>query len=101
MEVEVVKALPWLALPLTIAAWVLTVLTGEALLSGPYEDRTCQTECVKTLFFSGLGVTIGAVVLAALALIGSNSRVLTFAILGLAAPLAAVYATIILVGNLA
>ena len=95
------KVLPVLALLLTIAAWVLTVMTGNALLSGPYEGRTCQTECVKTLFFSGLGVTAGAIVLLTLSLMRSSARTLTYTILALAAPLAAVYTTIVLIGNLA
>ncbi|WP_200254176.1 hypothetical protein [Thiococcus pfennigii] len=94
------KVLPVLALLLTIAAWVLTVTTGQALLSGPFEGRTCQTECVKSLFFSGVGVTIGALAFTLLALMRSTARAFSYAILALAAPVAAVYTTITVAGLL-
>ncbi len=95
------KALPLVALLLTIAGWALTVWTGATLLSGPYEDRTCQTECVQTLFFSGLAAAIAALLVTVIALFRPGGRAVTYGVLVLAAPLAAVYTTVILIGNFA
>lgn len=94
-------ALPLLGLLLTITAWVLTVMTGAHLISGPFEDRTCQTECVRMLFFSGVGVTLGALLFAIPGLLRPNTRTLTYVVLVLMAPLVAVYATLFLIGNFA
>jgi hypothetical protein len=96
-----VKVLPLLALLLTIIGWVITVLTGMTLLSGPYEGRTCQTECVQLMFFSGLAVTSLALLLAVFALLRSAGRVAAYLSLALVVPLSMIYAGLVLIGNFA
>ncbi|WP_201246634.1 hypothetical protein [Halochromatium salexigens] len=99
---KTVKVLPLLALLLMILGWVLTLLTGITLLSGPYEEgRTCQTECVQTMFFSGLGATVVALLIAGLALRLSDGRALTYISLVLLVPLGMIYAGLIVIGELA
>lgn len=95
------KVLPLLALLLTIIGWVITVLTGITLLSGPYEGRTCQTECVQIMFFSGLAVTSLALLIAVFTLLRSTRRGLAYTSVALVFPLGMIYAGLILIGNFA
>ncbi len=90
-----------LALLLTIAGWVLFGLTGMNLLSGYLEDRTCQTDCVKMLFFSGIGVGVSGLLLSIIALLRSHGRILSIISLLLALALCAIFATLFLIGNYA
>ena len=46
------KMIAFPAALLSIGAWVLTALTFTNLLSGYLSERTCQTDCVMTLFLS-------------------------------------------------
>lgn len=91
------------ALVLSLIGWALTLTIGMTLLSGTtLEQRACQTDCIKGLFFSGFAVGAVALILAALALSKKvTSRILSFVALALAFPLFAVYAGIVVIGILA
>ena len=58
------RVMPVGALSLGILGWVLIGLTFMTLGSGPMEERSCQTACLQTYFFSaaaasGIGLIIG------------------------------------------
>ena len=89
------------ALLLTLAGWVLTAMSAAAMLSGPYDGRTCQTECVQTLFFSGMATGILGLVLGIVGLRLASGRRLSQVVLWLAGPLCAIFAALFLIGNLA
>ena len=91
------------ALVLAVAGWVLTVFIGNTLLSGiPIEDRACQTGCIQGLFFSGFAVGTIALILSGLSVTKpAAGRIASFAALALALPLFAIYAGIVVIGNLA
>lgn len=93
--------LPLLALLLTLTAWILTALTGINLLSGHFEERTCQTDCVRTYFFSGVATGIGGLVLSGLSLLRPQGRILSLAALTLALGLCAIFAVLFVIGNFA
>lgn len=93
-----------LALPgilFALAGWALVAASVAAMLSGPYEGRTCQTACVQWLFFSGTGAAFLGLVLGISGLRLGWGRVQGLIALWLAAPLCFIVGTIILIGNLA
>jgi len=96
-----VKVLPLFALLFAITGWILIGWTTVILLSGDDEGRTCYTDCVQMIFFSGLGAIVVALVVDGFALKYSDARALIYTGLGLAAPLGLIYATLILIGVLA
>ena len=93
--------LPLSALLLTLTAWILTALTGMNLLSGHFEDRTCQTDCVRTYFFSGVATGVGGLVLSGLSLMHPQGRILGLTALALALGLCAIFAALFVIGNFA
>ena len=88
-----------LALILTIAGWILTGLTGMNLLSGHFDDRTCLTDCVQTLFFSAVAAGIGGLVLSGIALLRPTGRILSVIALLLALGLCSVFVVLFVTGN--
>lgn len=94
-----VASLP--AILLTLAGWTLTALSAAAMLSGPYDGRTCQTECVQTLFFSGMATGVLGLILGIVGLRFATGRRLSQVSLWLAGPLCAIFAALFLIGNLA
>lgn len=91
------------ALALAVIGWLMIFYIGSVLLSGTAPaERSCQTACIQTLFFSGFGVGALALVFAGVAMLkAAAGRVLSYGALLLALPLFAVYAGIVLIGNLA
>lgn len=91
------------ALVLALVGWACTLYIGNTLLSGTaLEDRSCQTGCIQWLFFSGFGVGALALALAGLSVTKATAgRLLGIGALVLAAPLFAIYAGIVVIGNLA
>ena len=52
-----------LSLLSAVAAWSLAVVLVMQLLSGNFETRTCQTECVQNIYWTSLGLcALGLVV---------------------------------------
>ena len=96
------KAIPLLALLLALGGWVLLVLTFANVLSGPLEDRICQTSCVQTYFFAGIAAGGIAFALGFIAMLRAETRTLPgYASLALAVPLCGVFGALIVIGNFA
>ncbi len=82
-----------------LLSWALAVFLGTQLLSGTFDDRTCQTTCVSVLFWMsfaiaviGLVFSIGGISIGKSSLIKSISGLALFALCG-------IYITTILVGT--
>jgi hypothetical protein len=88
-----------IALLLTLAGWVLTALTTVNLLSGHFDDRTCQTACVQMLFFSGVAAGVSGLVVSGLALRRPEGRIISVLTLLLALALCAIFAVLFIAGN--
>jgi hypothetical protein len=97
----IMKMLASVALILSLAGWVLTAMTGMNLLSGHFDERTCQTDCVQTFFYSAVALGMTGLLLSLLALIRSRGNVLSVLALLLALPLCGIFATLFIVGNYA
>ena len=95
------KFIPIIAVLLAVAGWVMTALMGINLLSGHFDERTCQTACVRGYFFAGIAAGGVALLLGLLGLVRPGRRALTLLALALALPLVGVMAGIILIGNFA
>jgi len=81
------KALSIVSILLAIIAWALIIMMGVNLLSGQaLADRTCDTACIKTFFFSGTGVAIVGVIVSGISMKSSGFNPLN--ILALLASLA-------------
>jgi hypothetical protein len=87
------------ALLVTFAGWALTALTVMNLLSGHFDDRTCQTDCVQMLFFSGVAAGIGGLVLSIVSLFRPQGRILGIIALLMALVLCAIFAVLFVAGN--
>jgi hypothetical protein len=87
------------ALLLSVAGWALTVLTAMNLLSGHFDDRTCQTGCVQMLFFSSVAAGVGGLVLSVVGLRRPEGRIMSVAALLMALVLCAIFAVIFIAGN--
>ncbi|QIK37097.1 hypothetical protein GWK36_02740 [Caldichromatium japonicum] len=94
-----IAAIP--AILLALAGWALIASSAVAMLSGPYEGRTCQTECVQWLFFSGTGSAVLGLILGIIGLRLAQGYRLSQVALWIAGPLCAIVLTIVLIGNLA
>jgi hypothetical protein len=95
------KYAPIAALLLAILGWALTAVTTIHLLSGHFDERTCQTACVQAYFFSGVAAGVVSLILGLVGLTRPGGRVLTYLALLLAVPLCAVFAGLFLIGNFA
>jgi hypothetical protein len=88
------------ALLLTAAGWILTALTVMNLLSGQFDDRTCQTGCVQMLFFSGVAAGVAGLVLSGIGLRRPEGRIVSVIALLMAFVLCAIFAVLFIAGNL-
>jgi hypothetical protein len=95
------RAIALLAPLLSIGGWVLAGLTAANLLSGYMAERTCQTDCVQTLFFAAIAVGVAALILGLVSLLGPRNRTLGWLTLVLAVPLCGILGGIILIGTTA
>ena len=95
------KYAPIAALLLAILGWALTAVTTTNLLSGHFDERTCQTACVQALFFGGVAAGVISLILGVIGLTRSEGRALTYLALLLAVPLCGIFAGLILIGNFA
>jgi hypothetical protein len=93
------NVLALLALLVTLGGWVLTALTGMNLLSGHFDDRTCQTDCVQGLFFSAVAAGLGGLLLAAISFRRPQGRLLSILALLVALGLWALFGTLFIAGN--
>lgn len=93
------RTIALIALLLAVAAWVLTGMTTVNILSGPFEGRACQTDCVSTLFWAGVGTGVVALLLGLIGVIRPGARVLGSISLLLAVPLCGIFAVLIIIGT--
>jgi len=88
-----------LALLLSAGAWYFAALMAMNLLSGPFEERTCLTDCVQTYFYSALGLCVAGLVVGLVAVFSSKNRLIGASGLLVALPLGAIFLTVFVVGN--
>lgn len=88
-----------IALLLALAAWALFGTTGVNLLSGYMEERTCQTGCVKTLFFAAVAAGLGGLILSIIALFRPSGRVVSVIALLLSLAICSVAGFLYVAGN--
>lgn len=82
-----------------LLSWALAVFLGTQLLSGTFDDRTCQTTCVSVLFWMSFAIAgIGLVFSIGGISIGKSSLIKVFSGLALLV-LCGIYAAIIIIGN--
>ncbi len=83
-----------------IISWGLAVLLVMQLLSGPFGDgRTCQTTCVKILFWTSFAVALFGLVFGVTSiLLGKRDLILILSSLALLS-LSIIYVTTILIGT--
>lgn len=93
------KWMAMLAILFALAGWVLMGMTGYHLLSGDFANRTCQTGCVKTLFWSALALAVLGLAAGLAGVVKRESRVFGGLALFLAAPLAGIAGGIIVIGT--
>ena len=54
-----------LTLAFALVGWILTIILTYHLLSGTFESgRTCQTDCVKTLYWTAFIITVAGLAVA-------------------------------------
>lgn len=84
---------------ITVAGWILTGFTGMNLLSGDFDDRTCQTDCVQSLFFAAVASGFTGLTLSIIALFRPAGRILSVLSLLLALALCSVFGALYVAGN--
>lgn len=89
-----------LALLITFIAAGLTLLTGVNILSGPFEGRSCLTDCVQMYFYAGLVTTIIGLILSLLSFRNEQGRAISIAALLMVVALSGVYGILFIGGNL-
>ena len=47
--------------------WLVTVMLVAQLLSGTFDTRTCQTDCVFALYWAAFGITVAGLAFGAVA----------------------------------
>lgn len=92
------RAIPFLAVLFAITALVLFGLTGMNLLSGSFEGRTCQTDCVRMYFFGSVFTSVLALIAGIYAWI-QGSKVLGGISVLVALGLMAVFTVLYVAGN--
>ena len=94
------KILPPLSLLLSLAGWTFMALTAANLLSGPFEGRSCQTDCVQSYFFSAVGIGLAGLASALVALWKPGGNALAYLGLLLSIPLCLIVAFLFVIGNI-
>ncbi len=93
------RVMPFGAFSLGIVGWVLIGLTFMNLAGGPMEERTCQTACLQTYFFSASAASGIGLILGILGLTKPEFRSVTYLALVLLVPLCCLIGGLILIGN--
>lgn len=93
------SAISLIGLVLTLGGWILLVAAGTNVLSGAFEGRTCQTDCVQTYFYAAVAVGVSGLVVGVIAALRKRGRGIAYASLILALPLCAIFATLFVIGN--
>ena len=48
-----------------VAGWLLTIVLVAQLLSGTFDARACQSDCVFALYWTAFGITVAGLAFAA------------------------------------
>ena len=88
-----------LSIVLSLAGWLFISLTATNILSGPFEGRTCLTDCVKTYFFSAIGLGVAGFI-AALIAVWKSKDMTSYIALAISGALCMIFATLFVIGNL-
>lgn len=95
----IIKMNSWISLSSAAASWLLAVFLVMQLLSGTFDGRTCQTNCVNTIFWVSFAIAAVGLIFSISTLFASKSGwVNTLALLALLG-LCGMYITTILVGT--
>lgn len=91
----------FLAVTLSLAGWVLVIVSAMQLLSGTFDTRSCQTGCVSIIFWLSVAAGVAGLLLGLMSLFANfhNTYARISVILGL--PLCAIFAGLILIGQFA
>ena len=84
-----------------LVGWGLTSMTGMHLLSGSFDDRTCQTACVQGYFFAAVVFGIAGFGISLFALTRSSGRTLSTLALLASVPLCGLFGALYFMGNYA
>lgn len=88
-----------IALLVTLVAAVFTFLMGFNMLSGPFEGRTCLTECVQLYYYIAMGAAILGLILSFLSFRKAEGRIMSvLAFLG-SAGICGLFAVLFIAGN--
>lgn len=82
-----------------LIAWALAALMGVNLLSGPFEGRTCQTDCFKMLFYTALALGVISFILGAVSLKKPRGRIFSWLALLLSVGIIGVFGMLFVAGN--
>ncbi len=82
-----------------LISWALAIFLGTQLLSGTFDERTCQTLCVQTLFWISFAIAIiGLIFSIGGVSVGKSNWIKIISLLALIG-LSGIYITTILIGN--
>lgn len=88
-----------LALLFSAGAWYFAAMMGMNLLSGPFEERTCLTDCVQTYFYTAVGLCLAGLIVGLFAFFSSNNKLFGASGAVLALPLVGIFLAVFLIGN--
>lgn len=75
-------------------------MTGMNILSGDFDDRSCLTDCVRTMFFAGAAASAGGLLFGLFGLGKPASRMLSYIALAFVLPLLGIFTTLFVIGNM-
>ena len=82
-----------------IISWALAVFLTTQLLSGTFDQRTCQTACVSMVFWISFAIAIVGLIFSIGAVsIGKSNVIKTLSLLAVIV-LCGIYTTVILIGT--
>jgi CHASE2 domain-containing sensor protein len=84
---------------LAATGWVLFAMMGLNLLSGHFDDRSCHTDCVKSLFLFSVAAGISGLLLSGIGVFRPNGRILGIIALLAALALCSVFLVLFIAGN--
>ena len=89
----------WISFFSAVTSWLLAVFLVLQLLSGPFDERACQTACVNTVFWISFSIAgLGLIFSAGALFTGRSGWVHSLSMLALLG-LFGIYLTTILIGT--
>ena len=93
---DLTKVTATLGIVSALAAWTLASLTVMHLLSGHFETRTCQTECVQSYFFAAMAAGFAALVTGLVSAFTPRTKMIGIFALLLAIPLCVIFSVFLI-----